>query len=136
MHPLVYDNTDWLPINGTSVEETSTMYNSRFSSNHTSYEMLNTAMSNSFYTNANSDNIIDPTDQLVSRTIENELEIVNLDALMAFVGPNSVVEMTITTMASNIIVALGWIILGKRFAGLKKLAYVLMEIVLYSWSFL
>ena len=37
---------------------------------------------------------------------------------MSFVSPNNVVEMTVTTMASNIIVALGWIILGKWLPGL------------------
>ena len=32
---------------------------------------------------------------------------------MEFVGPNSVVQMTVQTLASNIIMAIGWIILGK-----------------------
>ena len=54
--------------------------------------------------------------QIGSRTIGNQLEILNIDGLMSFVSPNNVVQMTITTLASNIIIAFGWIILGRWFS--------------------
>ena len=111
MDPIIY-SYDWRPINVSSRVQEISADNSRLNFNHTIVEMPNT-MPESTY--AYSDKFVD---QLNSRTIENELEILNIDALMAFVGPNNVVEMTITTMASNIIVSLGWIILGKWSSGL------------------
>ena len=61
----------------------------------------------------NSDNTISQTDHFQSRTLGNELEILNLEGLMEFIGPNNVVQMTIQSMASNVIMSIGWIILGK-----------------------
>ena len=113
----MYNDTAWLPINITHVEEEMLSYNPRLNFNDTSMDM-STPMSGSIYSDIYSDRIIRPSDQLSSRTIENELKILNLDKLMSFVSPNNVVEMTVTTMASNIIVALGWIILGKWLPGL------------------
>ena len=116
-HQQIYNDISWLPINITHVEEETLSYNPRLNFNDTTMDMSN-AMSSSIYSNVYSDKLIATSDQLSSRTIENELKILNLDKLMSFVSPNNVVEMTVTTMASNIIVALGWIILGKWFPGL------------------
>lgn len=125
MDPIIY-SYDWRPINVSSrVQEISTD-NSRLNFNHTIAEMSN-SMPESTY--AYSDKFVD---QLNSRTIENELEILNIDALMAFVGPNNVVEMTITTMASNIIVSLGWIILGTFYLGAKLMAGADSQISLFA----
>ena len=120
MHPnhQMYNDITWLPINITQVEEEIMNYNSRLNFNDTTNVDMSNPMSGSIYSNMFSDKIIAPSDQLSSRTIENELKILNLDKLMSFVSPSNVVEMTVTTMASNIIVALGWIILGKWFPGL------------------
>ena len=115
----MYNDTAWLPINITHVEEEMLMYNPRLNFNDTTMDMSN-PMSGSIYSNTYSVKIIAPSDQLSSRTIENELEILNLDKLMSFVSPNNVVEMTVTSMASNLIVALGWIILGKWLPGLEN----------------
>lgn len=119
MHPhhQMYNDITWLPINITHEEEMLS-YNSRLNFNDTTNVDMSNPMSGSIYSNMFSDKIIAPSDQLSSRTIENELKILNLDKLMSFVSPSNVVEMTVTTMASNIIVALGWIILGKWFPGL------------------
>lgn len=111
MDPIIY-SYDWRPINVSSRVQDISADNSRLNFNHTIVEMPNSLPESTY---AYSDKFVD---QLNSRTIENELEILNIDALMAFVGPNNVVEMTITTMASNIIVSLGWIILGKWSSGL------------------
>ena len=111
MDPIIY-SYDWRPINVSSRVQEFTADNSRLNFNQTIVEMSNSMPESSY---GYSDKF---ADQLNSRTIENELEILNIDALMAFVGPNNVVEMTITTMASNIIVSLGWIILGKWSSGL------------------
>ena len=120
MHPQqqMYNDITWLPINITHVEEEMLSYNSRLNFNDTTNVDMSNPMSGSIYSNMFSDKIIASSDQLSSRTIENELKILNLDKLMSFVSPSNVVEMTVTTMASNIIVALGWIILGKWFPGL------------------
>ena len=79
--------------------------------------IMHTNMSNAYmemYTNVtNSDNTISQTDHFQSRLLGNELEILNLEGLMEFVGPNNVVQMTIQSMASNFIMSIGWIILGK-----------------------
>ena len=136
MQQGVYEDSYWFPINGTGSEE-SEMYSSIHRLNET-FDVINASRLSSFNTNTNSDSLIDPTVQSVGRTIQNELEIANLDGLMAFIGPNSVVEMTVTSMASNIIVAFGWIIIGKWLAGggcLKKLAYVLLGIVSLPTNF-
>ena len=111
MHPIVYNDIDLSPINITRTEKEISNYHSRVNFSD-SVEMSN-PMSSLLYSNRYSDKIIDHSEQLSSRTIENELEILNLDQLMSFVSPGNVVEMTVTSMASNLIVALGWIILGK-----------------------
>lgn len=125
MHHPVYNDIDWIPINATSSKEMPGYYSRLTDFNYTTMDVSNYyPLSDPIYSNTYNDNLIGPSDdQLSSRTIENELEILNLDGLMAFVGPNNVVEMTVTSMASNIIVALGWIILGKWFLVLEKLAY-------------
>ena len=128
MHPIVYNDVDWSPINITRTEEEILNYNSTLSFSDT-LEMSN-PMSSLMYSNRYSDKIIDRSEQLNSRTIENELEILNLDQLMSFVGPSNVVEMTVTSMASNLIVALGWVILGKIWQVLRKLSYASIYIVL------
>lgn len=125
MDPIIY-SYDWRPINVSSRVQEISADNSRLNFNHTIVEMPNT-MPESTY--AYSDKFVD---QLNSRTIENELEILNIDALMAFVGPNNVVEMTITTMASNIIVSLGWIILGTLYLGAKLMAGADSQISLFA----
>ena len=79
--------------------------------------IMHTNMTNAYmimHTNMTSDdNAISHADQFQSRLLGNELEILNLEGLMEFVGPNNVVQMTIQAMASNVIMSIGWIILGK-----------------------
>ena len=118
MHPIVYNDIDWSPINITRNEEEISNYHSRL--NFSDTVNMSNPMSSLLYSSRYSDKIIDHSEQLNSRTIENELEILNLDQLMSFVSPGNVVEMTVTSMASNLIVALGWIILGKIWQILRK----------------
>jgi hypothetical protein len=121
MHPIVYNDIDWSPINITRTDEEISNYHSRLIFSDT--VKMSNPMSNLVYSNSFSDKIIDHSEQLNSRTIENELEILNLDKLMSFVSPGNVVEMTVTSMASNLIVALGWVILGKIWQVLRTLSH-------------
>ena len=121
MHPIVYNDIDWSPINITRTEKEISNYHSRL--NFSDTVKMSDPMSSLLYSNRYSDKIIDHSEQLSSRTIENELEILNLDQLMSFVSPGSVVEMTVTSMASNLIVALGWIILGKIWQVFRTLSH-------------
>ena len=119
MHAIVYNDIDWTPINLTRPEKEVSNYSLR--PNFSEILDMSNPMSNLVPTNGYSDKIIDHSEQLNSRTIENELEVLHLDQLMSFVSPGNVVEMTVTSMASNLIIALGWIILGKIWQILEKI---------------
>ena len=120
MHAIVYNDIDWTPINLTRPEKEVSNYSLR--PNFSEILEMSNPMSNLIPSNGYSDKIIDQSEQLSSRTIENELEILRLDQLMSFVSPGNVVEMTVHSMASNLIVALGWIILGMFWQFLRKLS--------------
>ena len=73
-HQQIYNDISWLPINITHVEEETLSYNPRLNFNDTTMDMSN-AMSSSIYSNVYSDKLIATSDQLSSRTIENEIQI-------------------------------------------------------------